>query len=95
MENNIVRVRSQLLRSLRLMRAARVSAKAAPDNIGAAGRRADRTLAAWAVSRKVVAAKAGTGLRGAAKNARRKKAARNYIRALRRWQANYRGTVAL
>jgi len=95
MENNVVRIRSQLLRSLRLMRAARGPAKSAPANIGATGRRRDRTLAAWAVSRKVVAVKAGTGLRGAAKNARRKKAARNYIRALRAWQENYRGGHAL
>jgi hypothetical protein len=95
MENNSTRIRSQLLRSVRLMRAARGAAKAAPGNVGATSRRRDRTLAAWAVSRKAVAAKAGTGLRGAAKNARRKRAARNYIVALRRWQENYRGGHAL
>jgi hypothetical protein len=95
MENNVVRIRSQLLRSLRLMRAARSGAKAAPANIGATSRRRDRTLGAWVLSRKVYAAKAGTGLRGAAKAARRKKAARAYILALRAWQRNYRGGHAL
>lgn len=95
MDNNLARMVSQLRRSLRLMRAARAAAKAAPANIGATTRRRDRTLAAWSLSRKVRAAKAGSNLRGAAKAARIRKAARSYQEAKARWQHNYQRHHAL
>lgn len=95
MEHNTTRLASQILRSLRLCREARKAAKAAPGNIGATTRRRDRTLAAWSLSRKMLAAKAGTGLRGAAKAARIRKAATKAAAAKAAWTANYRGGHAL
>ena len=95
MEHNITRLRSQFFRSVRLMRAARAAAKAAPANIGTVTRRRDRTLAAWSLSRKILAAKAGTGLRGAAKAATVAKATRRAVAAKAAWTANYQRGHAL
>jgi hypothetical protein len=95
MEHNVVRLRSQLLRSLGLMRTARATAKQAPRNIGATTRRRDRTLAAWSLSRKVLASMAGTGLRGAAKAATVRKAGRKAAEAKAAWVRNYQSGHAL
>lgn len=95
MENHVVRLVSQLRRSLGLCRVAREAAKACPTNIGLTTRRRDRTLAAWSLSRKVLAAKAGTGLRGAAKAARVRKATRKATEAKAAWSRNYQRGHAL
>lgn len=79
-ETSLVRIRSQMYRSLRLVRTAQH---------GTAGRR-DRTLAAWALSRKVrfVRVWNRTGVSGAARWSMLRKAARQYREALRRWSDN-------
>jgi len=90
-ETNVARVLSNAGRTFRLYRAARAAHKAAPSNVGAATRRADRTMAAWSVSRKVAF------VRALAAKAPRKtlvSRARAYFRALKAWQAYYAGKVA-
>jgi hypothetical protein len=90
-ETNPARVLSVLSRSLRLARTARTVAKANPHNVGATARRADRTLAAWAQSRRVrfVRVYGNVALRGAARTSAVRKAARQYREALKVWARHY------
>jgi hypothetical protein len=90
-ETSVARVLSNAGRTFRLCRAARRAYRAEPSNVGAATRRADRTLAAWSVSRKVAF------IRALATGAPRKtlvSRARAYFRALKAWKAYYAGKVA-
>lgn len=90
-ETNVSRVLSNAQRTFRLARSARMAHKAEPSNVGAKVRRAERTLAAWSVSRKVAF------IRALASKAPRKvlySRARAYFRALKAWQTYYAGKVA-
>ncbi len=94
-ETNPTRVASQYRRSLRLARTATRAARVNP-NPGTIGRRNDRTLAALSLRAKVGFLRvAARPLRGAARLAALKGAARKYRAALARWEAHYRGRVAL
>jgi hypothetical protein len=94
-EANPTRVASQYLRSRRLAVAASRAARLNP-NPGTIARRNDRTLAALALRAKVAfLAVAARPLRGAARLSALKGAARKYRAALARWEAYYRGRVAL
>ena len=80
-ETNMARILSQMARSLRKMRKAK--------DMGPSMRR-DRTMAAWALSRKVRFVRVYNGsLRGAARMGALKKAAREYRAALAAWRGNY------
>lgn len=94
-EANPVRVASQYRRSLRLAREATAQYHRNP-NPGTLARRNDRTLAALALRAKVgFLAVVARPLRGAARLAALRRAARTYRARLAAWERYYRGAVAL
>lgn len=93
---NPARYASTFRRSLRLAREAERTYRAIPT-AGSKARRTDRILACLAVREKVRFARVNgrTDLRGAARLAALRRAARKYRAALARWAAYYRGAVSL
>ena len=89
-ENNLPRVRSIFSRSVAKMRAAAAAYKENPND-GTRERRIDRTRATRAQSARVAFVRAylRQDLRGAARTAHVRKAARIYRSAMRRWAENY------
>lgn len=69
----------------------------AKSNVGAIGRRRDRTLAAWSLSRKLYFVRTyhRTDIHGAAKVSAIRKAARAYRRANLAWKGYYFGSHTL
>jgi len=94
-ETNLPRVVSHYRRSLALARDAMRAAHVNP-NPGTRARKVDRMLALLSLRAKVAFVRTNLRpLRGAARLAALRGAARKYRAALARWEANYRGRVAL